>query len=154
MPKLAKWNFCYIQRNVDSVVSSLVRVRARERLQHLILIPVSKCVCVCVFMCYLCVCMCVFGISHRGTNIQRMDSAECYTQEAVVCSFSTKNNCFFFIFWIFFLDNLFMYWMILWVVCVSVVKNWEFKYYSFLNISSNCLNLVEMYIAQTVCTQQ
>lgn len=110
MPKLAKWNFSYIQGNVDSVVCSPVRVRLRERLQHLILMPVSKCMS--VFMCYHCVCMCVFGISRRGANIRRMDSSGCYTQECLfsqrllssvlLCSFSMKNYCFFFIFCIFF----------------------------------------------------
>lgn len=153
MPKLAKWNFCYIQRNVDSVVSSLVRVRARERLQHLILIPVSKCVC--VYSCVIFVCACVYLAFHTVGQTYRGWILLSVTHKRLLSAASLqKNNCFFFIFWIFFLDNLFMYWMILWVVCVSVVKNWEFKYYSFLNISSNCLNLVEMYIAQTVCTQQ
>lgn len=69
MPKLAKRNFRHSQKSVDSVVCGSVRVRLREGLQHLFVMPVSECVS--VFMCWVCACTRVFGSSHRGANIKR-----------------------------------------------------------------------------------
>lgn len=75
-------------------------VRVRPRVIAASHFTACEQVCEYIHVLSLCEHLCVFGISHRGANIKRMDSAGCYTLECLfiqrllsallLCSFSTK----------------------------------------------------------------